>query len=195
MYSDTESLPPEGHHGGHLGGWGPWETTRGPVCPSRPWFGTVTLRPGLVSHLGTQAWGQLHFRSAPSTPAGSPSWFFSQSWWLHLCLFGVGPACSSPEGPWDLWAELGCSGVSECVRHYLKGRGEESGQVRGGSWWHGVRDLGSLDGRATAGEGLGGSLTPPPARDTPPGARARVRVCVSQIMGPSWAQVHHAWLL
>lgn len=31
---------------------------------------------------------------------------------------------------------------------------------RGGSWLHGVRDLGSLDGRATAGEGLGGSLTP-----------------------------------
>lgn len=120
-----------------------------------PRFGTVTLRPGLVSHLGTQAWGQLHFRSAPSTPAGSPSWFFSQSWWLHLCLFGVGPACSSPEGPWDLWAGLGCSVVSECVRHYLEGRGEESGQVRGGSWLHGVRDLGSLDGRATGWRGPG----------------------------------------
>lgn len=155
MYSDAESLTPEGYHGGHLGGWEPWETTRGPVCPPRPRFGTVTLRPGLVSHLGTQAWGQSHLRSAPSTPAGSPSWFFSQSWWLHLCLFRVSPACSPPVGPWDLWAELGCSGVSECVCHYLEGRGEERGQVRGGSWPHGVRDLGSLDGGATGWRGPG----------------------------------------
>lgn len=147
MYSDAESLPPEGHHGGHLGGWEPWETTRGPVCPPHPWFETVTLRPGLVSHLGTQAWGRLHFKSAPSTPAGSPSWFFSQSWWLHLCLFGVGPARSSPGGV------LGFMGRVRVL--CLEGRGEESGQGERGSWLHGGRDLGSLDGRATGWRGPG----------------------------------------
>lgn len=93
-----------------------------PVLNSHPeaWLG-VSLR----DRLGGRHTANQH----PLPQLVFPSWFLSQSWWLHLCLFGVRPACSSPWGPWDLWA-----GVYECASHYLEDRGEESGQAERASW-------------------------------------------------------------
>lgn len=62
-----------------------------PVLNSPPeaWLG-VSLR----DRLGGS--GTANQRPLPQLV--SHSWFLSQSWWLHLCLFGVSPAGSSPWG-------------------------------------------------------------------------------------------------
>lgn len=162
MYSDAESLPPEGHHGGHLGGWAPWGTTRGPVCPPCPRFGTVTLRPGLVSHLGAQAWGAVALSDQHLPPQLDLPLGFSAKAGGFICAF-CGLALPAPPlgGPWDLWAGLGCSGVSGCVRHYLEGRGEESGQVRRAAGRMESENLVPWIAEPLVGEGrLVGSLTP-----------------------------------
>jgi hypothetical protein len=42
---------------------GTWEArTLGVTVSTPPVVITVTLRPGLVLHLGVQPWGQLHFK-------------------------------------------------------------------------------------------------------------------------------------
>lgn len=89
------------------------------------WATVSPSSPVLNSH--PEAWlgGRHTANQHPLPQLVSPSWFLSQSWWLHLCLFGVSPACSSPWGPWDLWA-----GVWVLASLWMEDRGEGRGQVK-----------------------------------------------------------------
>lgn len=107
-----ESLPPEGHHGGHLGGWGPWglgSHTGATVCPPpQPYPDRSHPEVWLGPSLRETASGVAAFQLVSPIQLSPPPGF--------TCAFRDSPACPSPLRPQEVSGrESGCPRVPECA--------------------------------------------------------------------------------